>query len=82
MEKVYTILLDEKVTSMVSGKAYISEEGAKVVHAVYEKLHGPMQSLERRQERGGVCWLSEIKGWMERGHLPSDFDWKVYEVEK
>lgn len=80
MEKKYHILLDEKHIGMKTGLATISEEGALVIYAVYIKLHGNTQSMDRREERGGICWLSEINGWIDAGHLPKDFDWKKYEI--
>ena len=79
-QTTYRILLDEKHTGMVSGIGHISEEGAKFIYAAYITQFGTYQSMERREERGGICWLSEIKMWIKQGLLPDDFDWKKYEV--
>ena len=82
MEKIYHILLDEKHTGMRTGLATISEEGALIIYAAYIKLYGTYQSMDKREERGGICWLSEINGWINDGHLPKDFNWKKYEIEQ
>lgn len=69
---------------MQSGDAYtkynITEEGAKLIWAAYEKLYGRYQTMERREERGGICYTGEIELWIKEGALPKDFDWTIYKV--
>jgi hypothetical protein len=80
--KTYTILLDTKHEGSCNGYATISEDGAKILWAAYVAIFGENnQTMERRQERGGICWLSEIQFFKDRGHLSKDFDYKSYVVE-
>lgn len=77
----YRILLDRKVLGRANGIGYITEEGAKVIWEAYEKMNPyGTQTMERREERGGICWLSEIRLFKEKGFLPADFNWTNYMV--
>lgn len=83
MTRQYTILLDESRAGVVSGRAKVTEQGAKIIWAAYDSLHGSStQSMDRREERGGICWLSEINFWKSIGKLPIDFNWKDYEIKQ
>ena len=75
----YRIILDEKSQGVRSGQVFITEEGAKIIWAAYEKLFGAFgQSMKKRESRGGICWLSEISGWKKQGALAHDFDYTDY----
>lgn len=80
MAKTYRILLDEKHPGMRSGIGHITKEGAVFIYAAYIKLYGTSQSMDARESRGGICWLSEITLWIEQGALPNGFDWREYEI--
>lgn len=77
---MYRIILDEKSVGVRSGTAYITEEGAKIIWAA--EMYRFQQTMERREERGGICWLSEIKWWIKKELLPKDFNWKTYQMTK
>ena len=78
----YRIILDEKHQGMRSGEVFISEEGAKIIWAAYEKLWGKNgQSMDERENRGGVCWLSEIDYFKDQGALDKEFDYNDYKLE-
>ena len=80
--KAYRIILDEKHPGMISGQVFISEEGAKIIWAAYEKLFGKGgQSMETRESRGGVCWFSEIDYFKDRGALDKEFDYNDHKLE-
>jgi len=82
MAKTYRILLDSEHIGKASYIVPITEEGALILWSVYEKLNPHAnQSMERREERGGICWLSEINWWKKQGALPQDFNWEDYKVE-
>lgn len=76
----YRILLDNKVVGQKNGICYINEEGARIIWEAYKKMnpYGTTQSMERREQRGGVCWLSEISLFKEKGLLPKTFDLTNY----
>ena len=77
MVKTYTIIIKH------SEYVKITEEGAKIIWAAYTKLYGTQsQTMDRREERGGVCHLSEIDYWKGQGALDKDFNWKDYEVKE
>lgn len=76
----YRIILDRKVVGKKNGIGYITEKGAKIIWDAYVKMCGGHQSMERREERGGIVWLSEIKMFKEKGFLPQDFNWTDYMV--
>jgi hypothetical protein len=76
----YRIILDRKVVGLKNGTGYITEEGAKIIYDAYVKMWGCSQTMERREERGGIAWLSEIVMFREKGFLPKDFNWMDYMV--
>jgi hypothetical protein len=77
----YRILLDRKVVGQKNGVGYITEQGALLIWEAYKKMNPHAgQTMQRREERGGVCWLSEIRMWREKGFLPDSFDWTDYMV--
>ena len=81
--ETYRIILDEKHSGMRSGQIFITEEGAKIIWAAYEKLFGKnSQSMETRESRGGVCWLSEIDYFKEMKALNKNFDYTEYLTEE
>lgn len=57
---------------------HITEEGANIIWAAYVKLYGNCQTMENREKRGGVCWLSEIDHFKKEGALDQDFDYTKY----
>jgi hypothetical protein len=62
-------------------RIFISEEGAKIIWAAYEKLFGKhCQTMERREERGGVAHLSELEYFKREGALANDFDYTKYVI--
>lgn len=75
MAKKYR-LLNDATKEIV---AYITPEGAQLIWAAYEKMYGSSQTLERRESRGGFCYLSELEIYKKYGHLPINFDYKLYE---
>lgn len=80
MEK-FKIMLDPKLQGRNDETVFISEAGAKIIWAAYTAMFpGITQTMERRNERGGIAWLSEIEGWKKSGHLPPDFDYMQYIV--
>lgn len=82
--KKYRIILDtEERTGHRVGQVFISEEGALKIWAAYEKLYGKnCQSMDQRESRGGICWLSEIGYWKGLGGLDKDFDYTLYQVDE
>jgi hypothetical protein len=77
----YRILLDRKQIGKKNGIGYITLEGALIIWEAYKKLNPyTSQTMNRREERGGVCWLSEIKLFKDQGFLPYDFDWTAYMI--
>jgi len=82
MNKIYTILLDSiENKGICKGRIFITEIGAKTIWSAYEKLYGKnCQTMESRQKRGGVCWLSEIDYFKKENVLSKDFNWKDFEV--
>ena len=76
---MYKIMLDPKRPGIKEGTAYISEVGARIIWDAYKSnFPGVSQTMERRNERGGIAWLSEINSWIKSGHLPPDFDLNDY----
>lgn len=53
---------------------YISFEIARKIYDAYEALYGKSQSMDTREERGCICYTSEIKLWKEKGLLDKDFN--------
>lgn len=79
--KIYRLMLDPDTMGRKTGIAYISEEGAKIIWAAYQSCFpGQPQTMEQREARGGICWLSEIRYWKEGGHLSKDFNLNDYRV--
>ena len=75
----YKIMIDPVIVGRQDDVALISEEGAKILwHAYKSKFPSAGQTMERRNERGGICWLSEIKSWAKEGYLPADFDFDEF----
>lgn len=82
MKDTYTIIIDSPIKKGISkGTVSITREGALIIGAAYAKLYGNTQSMDRREERGGICWLSEIDYWKSQGALDKNFNWKDYEVK-
>lgn len=83
MAKKYRILLDRKIVGKCDGVGYIDEEGAKILWEAYCAMFLPpntFETMERREERGGICWLSEIKLFKDKGILDNYFNWTHYQV--
>lgn len=79
----YRIMIDAKSLGRLDEYVEITKEGATILWDAYQKAHpGGRQTMERRNERGGVCWLSEILDWKTRGFLPADFNWEKYRVQR
>jgi hypothetical protein len=77
----YRVLLDRKVVGQKDGVVYITEEGALLIWEAYNKMFPTAgQTMEQRERRGGICWLSEIRMWREKGFLPDSFDWTDYMI--
>jgi len=78
----YTIILDRETRKATGKDSYkITKEGADIIWKAYTGLFGKHgQTMERREERGGVCHLGEIDYFKKEGALAEDFDWKQYEV--
>lgn len=75
----YRILIDEFIEGQKSATGYVTSEGALILWSAYKKQNPhTSQTMERREQRGGICWLSEIKQWKEKGLLPEDFDLTNY----
>lgn len=81
MEKTYRIIIDTPEKKGISkGKIDITEEGALIIWAAYSTLYGYVQTMETRESRGGICWLSEIDYWKNQGVLAKDFNFEDYKV--
>ncbi len=81
--KKYRIIGERNLSNPVYGERkiyFINEDGAKIIWSAYVKLYGQCQTMERREERGGICHLSEIDHFKKEGALESSFDWKQYQV--
>ena len=75
----YRILLDRKEIGRKNGIGYITEEGALIIWSAYMKMNPyGTQTMERREERGGICWLSEIRLFKDQGFLEESFNWTDY----
>lgn len=61
-------------------KIKISEAGALIIWAAYVKLYGNCQTMQRREERGGIAYLSELDHFKKQGALDKDFDYTKYLV--
>jgi len=80
--KTYRILMDTEINGRSEGTVQISEKGANKIWSAYEKLYGEnCQSMETREGRGGICWLSELDFWKGQDALPQDFDYNDYLIE-
>lgn len=75
--KTYTII-DNQPEKGIRRRIKISEDGARIIWAAYVKLYGNCQTMEKREERGGVCHLSEIDHFKKEGALSLDFDYTKY----
>ena len=80
MADSYRILIDERSMGVCDRTVHISKEGAELIYSAYIALFGNSQTMDMREKRGGICWLSELNGWISQGLLPSDFDWKDYQI--
>lgn len=79
MEKKYTILMDTKHNGSVNSRFYITEEGANIIWNAYKTMfRSESQTMDRREQRGGIAWLSEVNMWKEKGYLPTNFDLENY----
>lgn len=77
----FKIILDPNRCGSEEGTAYISEAGALIIWAAYlANFPGATHTMERRNNRGGIAWLSEIEAWKSKGYLPPDFDYTQYVV--
>ena len=75
----FRIILDEKHMGVRSGQVFITEDGAKLIWTAYENLYGKSgQTMDQRENRGGICWLSELDYWKNLGELDKDFDYKEH----
>lgn len=76
----YRIILDRKREGVCDGIGYINVEGAKLLWAAYTGFSRGLssQTMEQREKRGGICWLSEIELWKKQGLLPENFNWTDY----
>lgn len=78
LRDTYTIILDDKREGVANGRIKINRDGALLLAEAYEKLFGKSQTADRREERGGICWLTEIDYFKRRGVLDQDFDYRDY----
>lgn len=78
--RTYRVILESGLAGKSNGTASISERGALLIWAAYEKAWGRSQTMERRENRGGIAWEGEISELIERKLLPKDFQWRDYEV--
>jgi len=78
--KSYTIIIDDDRMGVRKSSVKISKEGADIIWKAYSDQFGHSQSMDRREERGGICWLSELKFWIQQGYIDRDFDYKKYEI--
>ena len=54
----------------------IDDEGSNIIWAAYEKMFGKnCQSMDRREARGGIAYLSELDLFKKEGALDKDFDY-------
>ncbi|HDY88611.1 MAG TPA: hypothetical protein ENH82_10955 [bacterium] len=81
--KNYRIIIGHEDRNILGKSHYhITKEGAEIIWKAYTNLFGEYgQTMDRREERGGVCWLQEIDLFKKEGVLIDSFDWKDYEVE-
>lgn len=74
----YTVLLNPN-GGYPEGWQKITDEGAHIIWDAYKKVNPyGHQTIDRREERGGFMYTSEIEDFILNGQLPSDFDWKAY----
>lgn len=84
MSKTYRVIDNTTVKDKPYGtaKIEISEEGAIIIWSAYEKLYGKYcQAMDTRENRGGICYTSEIENWKKQKALPNDFDFMNYAVQ-
>ena len=79
--KTYTIIIDQKRKGIRTSSVKISKEGAEIIWKAFSDQFGNAQSMDRREERGGICWLSELNFWIQQGYIDRDFDYRKYEVK-
>lgn len=79
MKKIYRVIEHDDHYN-VTGRCFINETGSEIIWSAYTQLHGNKQTKDQREKRGGICWVSELDYWKATGALPSDFDYKKYEV--
>lgn len=56
----------------------INNEGANIIWAAYYKLWGNCQTMDKREDRGGIAYVSELDYMKNEGALDKDFDYKNY----
>lgn len=74
----YRIIDDSEKMGICKGYIPINEEGANIIWAAYVKAFGNCQTMQRREERGGICWMSELDHLKRLGTLNKDFNYKNY----
>lgn len=77
--------ITDKVYHLMDGdkKIAITLEGAKIIYEAYTRQFGnSSQTMDRREERGGIAHLSEIEKWKEQKFLSKEFDWTIYKAYK
>lgn len=81
-EREYYTLLGEqpKEWPREHPRIKINNEGANIIWAAYHKLYGNCQTMDRREDRGGIAYVSEIDHFKKAGALDKDFDYKNYLV--
>lgn len=80
---MYKIMIDSKSPGVQSDTVFISDAGAMIIWDAYLlNFPGATQTMQRRNERGGIAWLSEIESWKKQGLLPTDFNYKDYVINE
>lgn len=79
--KTYRIMMDPEKMGIKTSIAKISKEGAEIIWKAYSDQFGDSQTMDGREDRGGIVWLSELNAWIRRGLLPNDFDWTKYQIQ-
>lgn len=75
--KTYRVLIDRKRIGQVDSILYIDEKEANLLWMAYMKQNPhSTQTMDRREQRGGICWWSEIKMWKKNGSIEPYFKLK------
>lgn len=83
LREVYTIFDDsDNPGGYRSPKVKINKEGAKLIWQAYKDMWKGSQEMEGRESRGGIAYASEIEEYILKGHLPVNFKWEDYKIEK